>query len=424
MAPFALALGLVAAACSTPTYSTPHSSPSASSAPTAGTGGESGAPPAFAAELEPLIAQKLKDNAIPGAVVLIDKGGQGRWLQTFGTARVGADAPLRPTDYFRVGSNTKTMTATIILQLVQERRLALDDPVAHYYPGVPNGDSITIGDLLDMRSGLPNYTYDPAFVQQPQKAWTPQDLLALSFAKPVDFAPGAEFEYSNTNYIVLGLILEKITGMSAPEAFRQRIFEPLGLTHTSLPGLSDNTIPGPHPSGYMFLTDDATLDTIHLTPDQQAAAFGGTLKPDDVTDWNPSPGWTAGSAISTADDMAVYTKKLVTGGLLDEKTQQLRLDSINPVDPTKPNGSGYGLGLARIAPNLIGHDGQIPGYTTLAVYDPHIDLLVVILTNLYETPAQKLPIAPLLAPIVDLFYGRSGGAPKTSDAAPTDTKES
>ena len=122
--------------------------------------------------------------------------------------------------------------------------------------------------------------------------------------------------------------------------------------------------------------------------------------------------------------MAVYTKKLVTGGLLDDKTQQLRLNSINPVDPTKPNGSGYGLGLARIAPNLIGHDGQIPGYTTLAVYDPHIDLLVVILTNLYETPAQKLPVAPLLSPIVDLFYGRSGNAPKTSDAAPTTTKES
>ena len=421
MAPFALALGLVAAACTTSTNSTPDSSPPA---PTAGTGGTSSARPAFAAELEPLIAQKLKDNAIPGAVVLIDKGGQGRWLQTFGTAAAGADVPLTPNDYFRVGSNTKTMTATIILQLAQEGRLALDDPVAKYYPGVPNGDSITIAELLDMRSGLPNYTYDPAFVQQPQKAWTPQELLALSFAKPVNFAPGAEFEYSNTNYIVLGLILEELTGMSAPEAFRQRIFEPLGLTHTSLPGLSDNTIPGPHPNGYMFLTDNATLDTIQLTPDQQAAAFAGTLKPNDVTDWNPSPGWTAGSAISTADDMAVYTKKLVTGGLLDDRTQQLRLNSIKPVDPTKPNGSGYGLGLARIAPNLIGHDGQIPGYTTLAVYDPHIDLLVVILTNLYETPLQKLPVAPLLSPIVDLFYGRSGTGRTTSDAALTSTKES
>ena len=155
----------------------------------------------------------------------------------------------------------------------------------------------------------------------------------------------------------------------------------------------------------MFLTDGATLDTIKLTPEQQAAAFAGTLLPTDVTDWNPSPGWTAGSAISTAEDMAAYTKKLVVGGLLDEATQQRRLDSIQPIDPTRPNGPGYGLGLARISPNLIGHDGQIPGFTTLAVHDPAIDLTVVILTNLYELPTGSLPIVPFLAPIVDVFYG-------------------
>ena len=322
---------------------------------------------------------------------------------------------MRADDYFRVGSNTKTMTATVILQLVQEGRLRLDDPVSAYYSGVPNGDTITIAQLLDMRSGLPNYTYDPAFVQQPQKAWQPEELLALSFAKPVDFPPGAAFEYSNTNYILLGLVIERVTGMAASEAFQRRIFEPLGLEHTSLPALSDNQIPGPHPHGYMFLTDGATLDNIELTPDEQAAALAGTLEPNDVTEWNPSPGWTAGSAISTAEDMAVYTKALVTGGLLDDKTQQARLASIRPVDPSKPDGPGYGLGLARIPPNLIGHDGQIPGYTTLAAYDPKIDLLVVILTNLYETPVQKLPAVRLLSPITDLFYGKQASALPTAD---------
>jgi D-alanyl-D-alanine carboxypeptidase len=362
--------------------------------------------PAFADALEPLIDQKLKDNAIPGAVVLIDKGGEGRWVQSFGTARLGAEVPMGPEDHFRVGSNTKTMTATVVLQLVQEGKLRLDDPVSKYYAGVPNGDTITIAQLLEMRSGLANYTYDPAFVQQPQKTWKPEELLALSFAKPVAFAPGAEFEYSNANYILLGVVIEKVTGMAAPDVFQQRIFEPLGLTHTSLPALTDNQIADPHPQGYMFLTEAATLDEIKLTPAQQAAAFAGTLAPTDVTDWNPSPGWTAGSAISTADDMATYTKQLITGGLLDATTQQLRLDSIQPVDPTKPDGPGYGLGLARIPPNLIGHDGQIPGFVTLAAYDPDIDLLVVILTNLYETPEQKLPAVKLLTPIVDLFYHR------------------
>ena len=100
----------------------------------------------------------------------------------------------------------------------------------------------------------------------------------------------------------------------------------------------------------------------------------------------------------------MYTKRLVVGGLLDDEMQQLRLDSIQPIDPSQPDGAGYGLGLARIPPNLIGHDGQIPGYVTLAAYDPEIDLLVVILTNLYETPAQKLPAVQLFGPVVDLFY--------------------
>jgi D-alanyl-D-alanine carboxypeptidase len=254
-----------------------------------------------------------------------------------------------------------------------------------------------------MRSGLPNYTYDPSFVKQPQKVWKPEELLALSFAKPVDFAPGAQFGYSNANYIVLGLILEKLTRMSAPDAFRKRIFEPLGLTHTSLPALTDNTIPDPHAHGYMYLTDKSTLDNIALTPDQKAAAQAGTFKPSDVTDWNPSPGWTAGSAISTAEDMARYTKKLVVGGLLDAKTQRLRLDSIQPTDPSKPHGSGYGLGLARFAPNLIGHTGQIAGYVSFAAYDPKLDLLVIILTNLYETPAGKDPAVELLLPILAQF---------------------
>src|SRR5262249_39937322 len=126
-----------------------------------------------------------------------------------------------------------------------------------------------------------------------------------------------------------------------------------------------------------------------------------------VTDWNPSPAWTAGAVISTAQDMATYTKALVAGGLLDAKTQQLRLDSIQPVDPSKPDGTGYGLGLARITPHLIGHTGKIAGYDAVAGYDPSIDLLVVILTNLNDTPAHKDPAVQLLTPVTDLFYGRS-----------------
>jgi D-alanyl-D-alanine carboxypeptidase len=363
--------------------------------------------PAFADRLEPSIEQVMHDNAIPGAVVLIEKAGEGRWLQTFGTAAVGGKASVRPDDHFRVGSNTKTMTATVVLQLVQEGKVQLEDPVSTYYSGVPNGDSITIAQLMEMRSGLADYMDDPAFLQEPHKAWRPEELLALSFAKPVHFAPGAQWAYTNTNYILLGAIIEEVTGLSAPEAFQQRIFEPLGLARTSLPARTDNTIPDPHAHGYMFEAEGTDIDNMQLTPEQQAAALAGTLEPADVTDWNPSPGWTAGAVISTAEDMAAFTKTLVTGGLLDDRTQQLRLDSIQPVDPGNPDGIAYGMGLARIPPNLIGHTGKIAGFDSVAGYDPDAGLLVVILTNLNETPAAKDPAVQLLSPVLDQFYGES-----------------
>jgi D-alanyl-D-alanine carboxypeptidase len=179
------------------------------------------------------------------------------------------------------------------------------------------------------------------------------------------------------------------------------------LARTSLPARTDNTIPDPHAHGYMFEAEGTDIDNMQLTPEQQAAALAGTLEPADVTDWNPSPGWTAGAVISTAEDMAAYTKTLVTGGLLDDGTQQLRLDSIQPVDPGNPDGIAYGMGLARIPPNLIGHTGKIAGFDSVAGYDPDAGLLVVILTNLNETPAAKDPAVQLLSPVLDQFYGES-----------------
>ena len=119
-------------------------------------------------------------------------------------------------DHFRIGSNTKTMTSTVILQLVQEGKLALDDPIGKYIPGVPNGDQITIAQLSEMRSGLYSYTFDPRFNEtldkQPQKVWTPQELMDIAFTHPPNAEPGTTFEYSNTNIILLGMVIEQLTG--------------------------------------------------------------------------------------------------------------------------------------------------------------------------------------------------------------------
>ncbi|MET8874993.1 serine hydrolase domain-containing protein [Nocardia sp. NPDC004604] len=383
------------------------------------------AEPAYVAGLRSAIATVMKDNVIPGAVVVVRSGKQGDWSEAFGSRSVDAREPMSVGDYFRVGSNTKTMTATVILRLVQEGKLALDDPIDKYWPGVPNGDRITIAQLSEMRSGLYSYTFDPEFNatldSEPQKVWTPEELLAIAFAHPVDFQPGEKFEYSNTNTILLGLVIEKVTKMTAAESFRQHIFEPLGLKHMSLPAVADSSIPDPHPQGYSFGTNVSTIETFALPAAEQAAAVAGTLKPNDETNASPSWAWTAGGAISTAEDLATYVKALVGGGLLDAKMQKTRLDSIQPIDPTDPENAGYGLGIARFGPHLIGHDGQIPGFMTFMGYDSVSDLTIAICTNLATVPSGEGSALVLLKAMLPVFYGADAVPGRDPAAATTST---
>jgi D-alanyl-D-alanine carboxypeptidase len=374
--------------------------------------------PAYAAALQTQIPQLMAANAIPGVVVLIKSPGQGDWSATFGTAEIGTTTPMSMDDHFRVGSNTKTMTSTVILQLVQEGKLSLDDPIGKYRPEVPNGQNITIAQLSEMRSGLYSYTFDEGFNatldRDPQKAWTPEELLAIAFAHPPDFAPGEQYGYSNTNTVLLGVIIEQLTGMSVAEAFQKRIFDPLKLTHTYLPKNTDASIPEPHAQGYQFGTNVATIESYQIPPARLPAALDGTLKPINETNANPSWAWTAGGAISTPDDLATYVKALVGGGLLDARTQQLRLDSILPIVPGESGGVGYGLGLARFGPNIYGHDGQLPGYSTLMAYDPTQDNTIIIGTNLAASPVTGENAAVLLGKaVIAGLYGLpvSGGDP-------------
>ena len=143
--------------------------------------------PDYALTLQSEIPRLMQANVIPGAVVLIRSPRRGDWSAAFGTRALGTSEPMTRVDHFRVGSNTKTMTATVILQLVQEGKLRLDDPVAKYVAGVPNGERITIANLLEMRSGLYSYTLDPTFNatldRDPGKVWTPQELLAIGFCR-------------------------------------------------------------------------------------------------------------------------------------------------------------------------------------------------------------------------------------------------
>jgi D-alanyl-D-alanine carboxypeptidase len=425
LAPVALAgsMLLVGIGCGSPTSPGGQGTSTVSTATSGGDiGTMEGSPSAYATTLQTEIETVMKANMIPGVIVLIKSRDKGDWHATLGTGQIGKAVPLTMADSVRIGSNTKTMTSTVIMQLVQEGKIRLDDPISKFRPDVPNGRNITIEQLAAMRSGLYSYTFDLGFNEtldkDPQKAWTPDELLKIAFSHPSNDPPGTKFDYCNTNIVLLGLVIEQVTRMSARDAFHKRIFEPLKLTHTQLPAAQDSSIDEPHPQGYQFLSNVETINSYAVAPTQLPAALNGTLRPLNQTYANPSWAWTAGGGISTAHDLAVYVKALVGGGLLNPTLQRIRLDSILPTNPDNPNAAGYGIGIARFGRWLIGHDGQIPGYSTVMVYDPKAENTVIILTNLAAVPASGEGAAlQILKVVIPALYGSAEGVPAGDPAA-------
>lgn len=363
--------------------------------------------PAYAAALQPQLEKIAKDLLVTGAVVMVQTPSDGTWTMTMGTRTYRGTDPVQITDYVRIGSVTKTMTGTVVLQLADEGKLALTDPISKYVDGIPNGKNITVAQLLGMRSGLANYTttraLNKALDEDPTRVWTPKQLLALAFASPPTAAPGKAFEYSNTNTVILGLLIEKLTGMPVSKAFQQRIFDRLGMAKSSMPAITDNQLPAPHPQGYTYGTNIETLEGNELPAALQAAAKAGTRAPLDVTEVNPSWGWTAGAGISTAGDLATYVKALVGGGLLSAKLQQQRLASVVPAYPGNPASASYGWALAKFGP-LYGHTGELPGYNTFAGYDPVRHITVVVWASLAPAPDGQAPAVTMAKQIITDLY--------------------
>lgn len=359
-------------------------------------------------ELARIVDRLSAEMAVPGTLVLV-RTPEVTWRYAYGSRVAGADEPLTVADHVRIGSNTKTMVGTALLQLVEDGQLSLDDPVTSLLPdydavSYPVLQDVTVRQVLDMRSGLGNYSEELSFNQaldeQPDRVWQPTELAELGLTQPAEFAPGEGFLYSNTNTVLAGLIVEELTGKPLREVLDDKVFAPLGLEHTSLPAVDDASIPSPHPRGYMFGDNVSTLgDGPTLTPAEQDAARAGELLPNDVTFLNPSWGWAAGAAISTIDDLAIYVEALVDGGLLGEELQAERLASIEPIHPEVPDGAAYGMALAQFGP-MLGHDGSLPGFQSFMGHDPNHHATVIVVTNLQfgagdEQPANEIARALL-----------------------------
>jgi D-alanyl-D-alanine carboxypeptidase len=335
----------------------PGSSAAASSHPS-GTQAPKELDSAAAQRLDAAINQVMTTASIPGAIVGV-WGPEGRYVRAFGVADKSTGAPMKADFYSRIGSETKTFTVTGVLQLADQGKVKLDDPISKYVEGVPQGDSITLRELARMQSGLYNYSATAGFQQalfaNPRRNFAPQELLGYAFSQPSVFPPGQGFQYCNTNTILLGLVVEKVGGQKLPDYINDHILAPLGMRQTSFP--TTNVFPGPHAQGYTNQTDGA-----QVTP----------------TDWDPSWAWAAGAMISTLDDMHIWAPALATGQLLSPAMQQQRLQTVNASG--LPPQDGYGLGIFNLA-GWIGHNGSLPGYQSVAVYLLEQQRTLVILIN-------------------------------------------
>ncbi|MFJ2158026.1 serine hydrolase domain-containing protein [Streptomyces sp. NPDC087856] len=287
-------------------------------------------------------------------------GPRGKRFATAGYADPVAKTPVRPGDTFRIGSSTKTFVSTVVLQLVGEGRISLDDPVDRWLPGVVSGNGndgrdITVRQLLQHTAGLYDYVADlpgiastEGFEANRYRHYEPADLVAIAMKHKPDFAPGADWKYSNTDYILAGMIIEKVTGQSWRKQVERRIIQPLGLRHTTVPG-DDPTLPGRHLKGYSNFGSGAAID---------------------VTDVNMSWGGAAGEIVSTTQDLASFYQALLRGDLLKE-AQLAEMKSTVPVNEdfnTIWPGARYGLGLMWIPLTCGGgywsHGGNVNGYST------------------------------------------------------------
>ncbi|MEV6170505.1 serine hydrolase domain-containing protein [Streptomyces sp. NPDC051954] len=303
------------------------------------------------------------EAGVPGVTATV-KDGRGTWSATAGVGDVETDQPRSAQDRYRVGSITKTFVATVLLQLEAEGRLSLDDTVDKWLPGVVEGNGhdggqITVRQLLNHTSGIYNYTGDDDFVrtyfmaegffEHRYDTVTPRHLVAIAMKHKPDFAPGTSWSYSNTNYVLASMVIEKATGHRYGDEVRRRIIEPLHLTGTSVPG-TRATLPQPSGRAYSKLAEEVTGPTY------------------DVTELNPSLASAAGEMISDSADLNRFYRALLQGRLLPaEQLKEMKTTVANP----HTNETRYGLGLMDVelscGIHVWGHEGGIHGSSSVAL---------------------------------------------------------
>ena len=316
-------------------------------------------------KLQKTLDEQMEKYSIPGAIVGMWFPGIGDWTTSVGVNNFGGEKIPDKDVRVRIGSVTKSFTATTVLQLVDEGRLSLDDPLSRWDLKVPGAEGITVRQLLNMTSGLFNYTDLPEFWEAVGKdrlaEWSPQSLVDLAVANPPVFPPGKEYMYCNTNYILLGMIIERVTGRTAAEEITTRLIDRLNLKNTSFP--MDSGIREPY---------------LHGNAPSEGEEDGSVVL-EDLSFCSPSPYWTAGGMISTLDDLKIWIQAIMTGEVLSPAMHAEQLNF------SAPNTESYGLGVMNGGGAMIGHSGEVPGYNSSMYFLPQLGAISITLINRYPS---------------------------------------
>jgi D-alanyl-D-alanine carboxypeptidase len=321
-----------------------------------------------ALELQSILDEDVNLIRVPGLQAFIRTPDGKTWSGVSGTTDLARKNLLRRDHIIRVGSVTKSFTAVLILKLVEEGYLSLDMPVSKWFPDLPSADGISIRHLLNHSSGIPEII--PKVLLKsiiPWTFWQPEELVNLIVKDEPQFAPGTRFDYSNSNYILLGLIAEEVSGKPITQLLHEQIIDPLNLEHTYF--IPYETAPTQLVTGF----------------DRDMASIPGMLAiGTDNTSWATSA-FTSGAMASTAEDLGIFFDSLFAGELLSPSTVEEMITFIDASNPGFPEQTGSGLGLMRLKvgwQELIGHAGQFMGSTAIAMHSPEENYTIVVICNL------------------------------------------
>ena len=344
-------------------------------------GAASAAPSKGEAESLKARAQGLVGDGYPAALAAVSdsKGESAGVAVGKGSLETGQAPPMD--GEVRIGSNTKTFVAVVVMQLVQEGKVGLDEPIETYLPGLIKGEGvdgskITVRQLLQHTSGLPDFEetlFGTTDVFQYRHHYvTPRDVLDNALSKPAQFEPGTQWKYTNTNYIVLGMLIERVSQRPVGEQIDQRIVKKLGLSHTYFPAPGEEKIRGTHPRGY------------HLN---------GEGKLEDITEMDPTWGWAAGAMVSTPSELNTFFQAVFDGRLLSQASiDEMKNGAVDASSYLGP-GTVYGLGLIgrslSCGGTAWGHGGSIHGYQTDNAVGPDGTAVTVAVTALPTAIADQ-----------------------------------